>query len=294
MLSDIRSFARVADSIFYESARETGEARRIRFVTNSSCNISVSNVSFNSSDDDDSFSSEIQELQRQGFTSPSRLYMVFLDKDVPGCGIGNIFDDSQPGPGNTGNSGPRYGRTDLNCWGGSVPAHELMHNLGAVQLDAPHSTGFDGTNGYHCWDEYDRMCQDDGGPYFDNGGTLEFPCSVAALECRFDCNDDDYYSTGVPTGHLSNHWNTVNSRFLHNNGFSASNGDFNGDGKDDIAFFGRGPEGEVWISLSNGTVFDDKTQWHDSFAFNDEFPLVGDFNGDGMDDIASFTPRRCR
>ncbi len=289
---DIREYAAAADSIYYESAKATGETRRIRFVTDTSCNISVANVTFNSSDDDDSFSKEIQELQRQGYNSNTRLYMVFLDKNVPGCGIGNILDDSQPGPANAHNLGRRYGRTDLPCWGGQVAAHELQHNIGGVQLDAPHSTGWDGNNGYHCWDEYDRMCYDDSSTYFDGGGDLAFLCSDEALDMRFDCRDDDYYSTGAPTGYLANHWNTVNSKFLHNNGFSSSNGDFNGDGMDDIAYFTRSVSGDVYVALSNGAGFDAPTQWHGAFSYGSELPLVGDFNGDGRDDVATFTRGR--
>ena len=66
-------------------------------------------------------------------------------------------------------------------------------------------------------------------------------------------------------------------------------GDFNGDGKDDIASFTRGTTGEVYVALSTGSSFDAGVKWNDLFCTNDEIPLVGDFNGDGKDDIASFT-----
>lgn len=65
-------------------------------------------------------------------------------------------------------------------------------------------------------------------------------------------------------------------------------GDFNGDGKDDIAAFQRGSGGDVLVSLSTGSGFGAATIWHDFFAFRDETPVAGDFNGDGRDDIASF------
>ncbi|MDP9816091.1 S8 family serine peptidase [Spirilliplanes yamanashiensis] len=67
-------------------------------------------------------------------------------------------------------------------------------------------------------------------------------------------------------------------------------GDFNGDGKDDIATFTRGAEADVYVALSNGSKFvGTAVKWHDWFAANWEIPLVGDFNGDKKDDIATFT-----
>ena len=75
-------------------------------------------------------------------------------------------------------------------------------------------------------------------------------------------------------------------------------GDFNGDGKSDIVTFVQkaqtnangtpiGPA-PVWVSLSNGSQFGTSRIWHTFFSLAGEIPLVGDFNGDGKDDIASF------
>jgi subtilisin family serine protease len=77
--------------------------------------------------------------------------------------------------------------------------------------------------------------------------------------------------------------------FAGNDGFSSMTGDANGDGRDDIIEFTRGSTGDVFVSLSTGSSFGTRTKWHDVFAFGTEVPLVGDFNGDGRDDIAAFT-----
>ena len=84
-----------------------------------------------------------------------------------------------------------------------------MHNIGGVQLSAPHS------GGYHCNDEYDIECYNDGG----GTSTLQYLCTDSSHEQRFDCNHDDYYSTNPPVGsYLATHWNTANSKFLINPG----------------------------------------------------------------------------
>jgi hypothetical protein len=78
-------------------------------------------------------------------------------------------------------------------------------------------------------------------------------------------------------------------------------GDFNGDGKDDIATFVQkeqkyadgtpiGPA-PVWVALSDGTKFQTSRVWHRFFSLKGEIPLVGDFNGDGKDDIATFVQK---
>ncbi|MBB4763778.1 FG-GAP repeat domain-containing protein [Amorphoplanes digitatis] len=67
-------------------------------------------------------------------------------------------------------------------------------------------------------------------------------------------------------------------------------GDFNGDGKDDIATFTRGAAADVYVALSTGSSFRGTgVKWHDFFAVGSETPAVGDFNGDGKDDIVTFT-----
>jgi hypothetical protein len=76
-------------------------------------------------------------------------------------------------------------------------------------------------------------------------------------------------------------------------------GDFNGDGKTDIVTFTRdnpAAVGDVYVALSNGSQFVDKNgvpglsdKWNDWFAIShDEQVVIGDFDGDRKDDIATW------
>ena len=69
-------------------------------------------------------------------------------------------------------------------------------------------------------------------------------------------------------------------------------GDFNGDKKTDIITFTRqnpAAVGDVYVALSDGATFGENTKWHDWFAVStDETVVIGDYDGDGKDDIATW------
>jgi GH25 family lysozyme M1 (1,4-beta-N-acetylmuramidase) len=64
-------------------------------------------------------------------------------------------------------------------------------------------------------------------------------------------------------------------------------GDFNGDGRDDLACDQQSTDGSVLISTSTGTAFDPPSRWNGwgAFCYAGSTPLAGDFNGDGRDDL---------
>jgi hypothetical protein len=98
-----------------------------------------------------------------------------------------------------------------------VAAHEVMHNLGGVQLTAPHTSltpGLSGSGG-HCIDEYDVMCYADHDQK-NNLPPMTYVCGDEGLDLsRFDCGDDDYYNTNpAPGSYLDTHWNAADNRFL--------------------------------------------------------------------------------
>ena len=200
----IRGYAYTVDRTYYSSAQRDGGIRHIRFVTTPDCTVDVKRVVL-SPTGDDSIANTRTELRNVGFTSTDRKYLTFVDAAVY-CGISYTSGDSRPDASNPANWTSVVSRIDAGCWPStnSVPAHELAHALGAVQPDAPNANG-----AWHCTDEYDRLCYNDG-----SGQAVQYVCP-SSQEAVLDCNGDDYFNVAPkPDSWLATHWNLANSMFL--------------------------------------------------------------------------------
>jgi len=207
-----RTWAAGVDAIYDASAQETGGSRHIRYVTTPDCRVDVQEVEVPAGSMN-TFRSMIAALKGLGFGRTDRKYMVFGDARVY-CGIGTFTGDERTGAGNRSNRGPSYGRSDSGCWTPAVAAHELGHNLGAVNNSAPNSSG-----GGHCVDEHDVMCYRDTRAASTRAASTRVACSDRAREQRLDCNHDDYYNTSPrPGSYLATHWNMADNAFLINGG----------------------------------------------------------------------------
>jgi hypothetical protein len=250
----IQAYGAEVDQVFYESARETGGRRHVRFVTSDYCRVKVEAVQLSPSGDDD-IANTISELRAKGYGRYNRKYLVWMDANPSDgftdyCGIGNLLQDERPTQ-NVHNGDPSipntpqgmFARVDPQCWGTTGPrsggvspeAHELMHTLGGVQAGAPNATwkpyAFNNYTGGHCTDESDLMCYDDDGL---QDGVVNAPCPDCVAQGKpttkpirqvcdltherlFDCNHEDYYNTDpLLPGHeyLTKNWNTADSSFL--------------------------------------------------------------------------------
>lgn len=64
-------------------------------------------------------------------------------------------------------------------------------------------------------------------------------------------------------------------------------GDFNGDGKTDLISFTHNEKRQIYVALSNGTSFETTNLWFGLKTAQDGIATIGDFDGDGKDDVAT-------
>ncbi|GAA3273020.1 hypothetical protein GCM10020218_017270 [Dactylosporangium vinaceum] len=206
-VASIRTWSSGVDDIYSASAAQTGGVRHIRFVTDSGCNIAVTDVAIDNGSLGD-FGNSVNAVKAQGFNRADRKYLLYVDATAL-CGVAYVTLDDRPGQDNANNSGASFSRVDSGCWGSGPAAHELTHAMGAVMSSSPNHTAYG-----HCTDDYDIMCYNDG-----PGTVLRVVCGDQAQDNRLDCNKDDYFNTNPPAGsYLATHWNTANNRFLITSG----------------------------------------------------------------------------
>ncbi|HSX14589.1 MAG TPA: hypothetical protein VLE72_01605 [Candidatus Saccharimonadales bacterium] len=206
-------------TITYDSAA-SGKAETMRMVQNSQCYPTFQTVMIPKSTVDQynggNYSVLWDAIKNAGFTRTNRRYVVFADFAMsaeyangtfaPVCGTGDIAVNNTSISMATQMSNPMYAFVAAGCWNNqNSPLHELFHTLGAVQLDAPHSSG-----AYHCIDEHDIMCYADGSMVFNtayNGRSIVYNCPDATNENHLDCQKNDYFNSNPATSNfLSNHW----------------------------------------------------------------------------------------
>ena len=210
----ILAHAAQVESEVAASAAETSGERHVRWVTDTSCNLSVLNIVLAADGDDDFISKTVVQMRAKGYEQGDRAYLMWMDA-TRYCGIGSIYTDDVAGSQNRNFFGPSWSRVDRACWG-VAETHELGHNLGGVQRTAPNSN-----NAGHCTDEYDLMCYAD--PNGRNLNTVPngppiytiVKCPDRAHDRRYDCNHDDYFNTNPAlNSYLATHWNAADSPFL--------------------------------------------------------------------------------
>ncbi len=157
----------------------------------------------------------VSDLRAAGLRNPDSKYMV-LYQNNQGCGWekrrgeGSIEWDDNASIINLNNGeygvGASYG-INYNCFGTNASkgartfAHELWHNMGAVQLTAPKSDGRG-----HCLDGQDLMCPNVEPFVIYYGGVQDV-----------DCQENSYFAwRTTATGWLAGKWNTgdCRNRFL--------------------------------------------------------------------------------
>lgn len=226
----VRRVLRAAASVFAASERRViaGVAdllasRSPRFVTNSGCNPTVSEVPvpatyFASGDISDLWT----WLRGQGYDDPGRKYLELTQHPLAAgpATTETYYDVNQPDPAhqaaNTVSSQitidasrPKF--IDVSNLGAEV-AHEMAHSLGAMGTDMPHYN-LASAYGGHPTDCNDILCYGYGPG---TPGATFTDCPSNRDTYRLDCGHDDYF-TKATGGWTLVRWNVENSTYLWGN-----------------------------------------------------------------------------
>lgn len=214
---EYRDRIRHVNGILYQAAVESGSPNgdHFRFVCNGTGDVDVKEETLNVTQGQASFATIQSALQNRGYNSASLKYVVYWDAPVGGgiAGQGAINPDDSDSASNANNLGSEYA-INYNS-DDEVLLHEMGHTIGAVQPGAPNATGVNKAagNGWHCWQDFDVMCYNDGGDT--DPGTLLPTCNTGAGSFdHFDCGHDSYFDAQIGAGqganggqYLDTHWN---------------------------------------------------------------------------------------
>lgn len=184
----------------------SGAQAHYKFKCNTDGTIYVAKVVSAYSTSTVTFDNLVSDLKAKGYNSSTQKYISLWDGASPNnfSGQATLNSDSSDSSGNSNNNGPSYafayGNFDWLTW-----MHEMGHNQGAVNTDAPGST-----SGHHCdgTSSYDVMCYNDGSANW----TSTPVCNPAVVSGQnsYDVCHNQYWAPEHLTADGSyegNHWN---------------------------------------------------------------------------------------
>ena len=225
--ADIQAMMKVNNAVLNEESLASGGPAadfKVRCDSDDSIRVTAFPVTPDLAGDRASFSRIVSEAKAAGFgdgaTDRNVDYSIFYDGLGPSgvCGTGTIWGDESPGAENLSNNPGTvqggYAAVYSGCWFTRTPMHENAHNQGAVQYNAPDSTG----SGRHCDELDDVMCYLDGGDL-----RQDYPqaCDTSPGTVHFDCGWDSYFDACPEADeYLSSNWNIGSgvNRFIQYSG----------------------------------------------------------------------------